>query len=93
MSHADDLLRAAEVVEYASVVQGRYAELPALAARLREAAEKCVMVPRPLLETLVENCWHMSTMLYPQEEQEWSVPQYLSEARSLLAAAPGGEDE
>ena len=92
MSHKDDLLRAAEVLDSCSSIAlgfphaKEYAEL---ASRLRAAAENSVCVPRePTQDMQIAGARRMRDI---GEQHSFTVAWECY--RAMLAAAPGGEDE
>ena len=87
MSHKDDLLRAASLAQarYESASDPEYrAEMRALASRLREAADKCVCVPR---EPTDEMCTAGTTAYYKAQKAGDHITSAVY--RAMLAAAPG----
>ena len=92
MTHKDDLLRAARVLEAAAAeatsARDGSPSVYALASRLREAADKCVMVPREPTRFMVSagaKAWYGV-----KEQHSSSIAETVYHA--MLAAAPGGED-
>ena len=82
MTHKDDLLRAAEILVEYSLDDFEKEGLETLAARLREAAETHVCVPKEPTEAMVNAASNVLRNIDVQFIY-----------RAMLAAAPGGKDE
>ena len=88
MSHKDDLLRAAEILNHYAEEHPKM-DYAALASRLREAADKCVCVPRAVPVAFENWLAHQMPPNTIISDPLWWAPRIY---RAMIAAAPGGEE-